>query len=71
MVSIVTPAYNAGRFLRETILSVCAQTFRDWELIVVDDCSGDDTPEILREQSAADNRVVSIRHAVNRGPASA
>jgi teichuronic acid biosynthesis glycosyltransferase TuaG len=71
LVSIVTPAYNAGRFILETIGSVRAQTFADWEMIVVDDCSRDDTCRIVEEQSRADSRVRLLRHEVNQGPAGA
>lgn len=46
-VSVVTPTYNYGRFLRESIQSVLDQTFRDWELIVVDDGSTDDSAEVV------------------------
>jgi hypothetical protein len=45
-VSIVLPVYNGARFLAQSIESVLAQTFRDWELIVVDDASSDQTPAI-------------------------
>jgi glycosyltransferase involved in cell wall biosynthesis len=52
------PAYNAGKYVAESIRSVLGQTFGDWELIVVDDGSADDTAEVARSFSASDSRVV-------------
>lgn len=57
LVSIITPAYNAAPFLRETYDSLRAQTVSDWEWIVANDGSTDDTMEILRELARADSRV--------------
>ena len=49
VVSIVLPSYNGEKYIRESIDSVLAQTFPDWELILVDDCSTDATSVILAE----------------------
>lgn len=68
-VSIITPAHNAENFLPETIDSVLDQTFRDWELIVVDDCSTDRTFEIASAYAAKDPRVRVLRNEVNSGVA--
>lgn len=63
-VSIVLPTYNGAKFLRGALESCLKQTHRDLELIVVDDCSTDATPEIVR--SFADPRVRYMRNAVNQ-----
>lgn len=68
-VSIVTPAYNAERFVAETIESVRAQTHSDWELLVVDDCSRDRTREVVKTFAAKDGRVRLIEQPRNGGPA--
>lgn len=65
-ISIVLPTFNGERFLDEAVESVCGQTFTDWELIIVDDCSNDQTPNIIEKYVLADERVKSIRHQVNR-----
>jgi len=66
-VSIILPTYNRARFLPEAIDSIRAQTFADWELIVVDDGSTDETGEVVR--TLAENIPQSIRyvHQENRG----
>jgi glycosyltransferase involved in cell wall biosynthesis len=66
-VSIVVPAHNAARFLGAAIASVRAQTFSDWEIVVVDDGSRDGTWELLQQD--ADPRVRSFRREQAGGPA--
>lgn len=70
-VSIITPAYNSSKFLPETIKSVQSQTFTDWELIIVDDCSLDDTYDIAQSFSKDDCRIKVLKHERNSGVASA
>lgn len=57
MVSIITPVYNASRFLELTAESVFNQTFEDWEWVLVDDCSSDTSWEILEKLANRDPRV--------------
>ena len=69
MVSIVVPVYNAERFLPETIELVQKQTYRDWELILVDDCSSDNGAAIVRQYAKDDTRIRLIQQEVNAGAA--
>jgi len=70
LVSIIIPAYKGGRLLCEAIQSVLDQTYRNLELIVVDDCCPDNTYELVR-QFGGDPRVRCIRHEQNRGAVAA
>ncbi len=70
-VSIVTPAYNAARHIRETIASVSAQTFPDFELLIVDDFSTDETASVVQALAEKDRRIRLIRQECNSGPAAA
>ena len=69
-VSVITPAYNASRLIRETIESVIAQTYTDWEMIIVDDGSKDNTAEIVRSYAEKDSRIILIQQQ-NGGSSSA
>jgi len=68
-ISIITPLYNSSSFIADTILSVQAQTFTDWEMIIVDDCSSDDSVHIVQNLSQIDNRIQLIQLSQNSGPA--
>ncbi len=68
-VSIGLPVYNGERFLGETLDSLLAQTFSDFELIVSDNASRDKTEEICREYAARDNRIRYFRNNENKGAA--
>jgi glycosyltransferase involved in cell wall biosynthesis len=56
-VSIITPTYNSAEYLEETLRAILAQTYPDWELLITDDGSADDTVEIIRNYAAADSRI--------------
>lgn len=67
MVSIVMPAYNAAKTIRASIESIQAQTVKEWELIVIDDGSKDDTAAILSELAAEDERIRFLQNEKNSG----
>lgn len=69
LVSIITPTYNSEKYICETIRSVQAQTYKDWELILVDDGSSDGTCQILAEAALADPRIKFFRSRRNMGAA--
>lgn len=71
LVSIITPAYRAAEFVAETIRSVQQQDHSNWEMLVVDDRSPDDTCARVEACAADDPRVRLIRQSVNAGPAAA
>ncbi|GLS03834.1 glycosyl transferase [Chitiniphilus shinanonensis] len=71
LVSIVMPAYNAGPYIDQAIESVRAQTWQDWELLVVDDGSTDDTIAQVQRHAAADARVRLLHSGGQRSPARA
>lgn len=70
-VSIITPAYNAALLIFHAIESVQAQTYTDWEMLIVDDCSKDNTCAIVEGYALADPRIHLIRQFENGGPAKA
>lgn len=67
LVSVVTPMYNAEKFIAETIESVQAQTYQNWEMVIVDDVSTDGSSEIVKEYAKEDSRIRYLRHERNRG----
>lgn len=69
MVSIITPTYNCGEYIKGTIDSVIAQTYGNWEMIIVDDCSTDNTKEIVSRYS--DTRIKYYCLERNSGAAAA
>jgi glycosyltransferase involved in cell wall biosynthesis len=70
LVSVIVPCYNTGRYLRETVKSVQAQSVSSWELVLVDDGSHDETWSIIQELAEQDPRVVPLTQ-MNGGTARA
>lgn len=70
-ISIITPVYNASKYIEETIKSVLKQTHHDWELILVNDCSTDDSLEIIKKYEQCDKRIRVIELQHNSGVAHA
>lgn len=68
LVSVIMPVYNASKFIGEAIESVLEQTYKNWELIIIDDASSDTSPQIIEEFSAADSRIIFEKLATNQGP---
>lgn len=66
LISIVLPTYNGSRYIRQSIESCLAQSFQNFELIIVNDCSTDNTLEIVREYAKADERIVVINNVFNK-----
>src|SRR3989338_6124930 len=64
-VSVLMPAYNAGKYIGEAIESILHQTFTDFELVIVDDGSTDNTWDIIQEYKKTDNRIVAIKNDKN------
>ena len=70
LVSIITPCYNGAKYIGETIESVIAQTYPQWEMIIVDDGSKDNSGEVIKEYSEKDSRIQYYKQA-NAGSAAA
>jgi glycosyltransferase involved in cell wall biosynthesis len=66
-VSVIMPVFNGERFIADSIMSILNQTFNDFELIIVDDCSTDNTVSIIKE--IKDGRIRYVRNFANSGPA--
>lgn len=71
LISIVVPVYQVERFIQETIESVQKQTYENWELLLVDDCSKDKSCALIEEKAAKDERIRLIRQETNQGAAAA
>ena len=71
LISIVVPVYQVERFIQETIEAVQKQTYENWELLLVDDCSKDKSCILIEEKAAKDRRIRLIRQDTNQGAAAA
>jgi len=65
LVSIIMPAYNASDTIIDSIDSVIRQTYKNWELIIIDDCSTDNTFNIIRNYQEQDSRIRIIKNNKN------
>lgn len=68
LVSIIMPSYNTAQYITETIESVLNQTYTNWELIIVDDCSQDNTDDVVRLY-LSDERIRYLKNDKNSGAA--
>lgn len=69
LVSIITPSYNSEPFIEDTLKSVTAQTYQNWEMLIADDCSTDRTRDIVKQWMDRDNRIRLIELEENGGAA--
>ena len=68
-VSVIIPLYNTEKYIEETIDSVLNQTLEDFEIIVVDDCSTDNSYEITKKIATKDQRIMVLKNEINKGRA--
>ena len=66
LVSIILPTYNGEKYIRQSIVSCIKQTYTNIELVIVNDCSTDNTLQIIKEYAAADSRIRIVDNAVNK-----
>jgi teichuronic acid biosynthesis glycosyltransferase TuaG len=71
LISIIVPVYNAENFIEKTIGFVEAQTYGIWELILVDDCSSDNSVNIIKNKSQQDSRIKLVQQEINSGASKA
>jgi teichuronic acid biosynthesis glycosyltransferase TuaG len=57
LISIITPTYNSSKYLQDTIKSIISQTYENWELIITNDCSTDETVAIIKTHILLDSRI--------------
>lgn len=69
LVSIIMPSYNSEKWIKETIFCVQAQTYTNWELIITDDASSDNTVELIQEEQKKDDRIKLFVSEKNQGAA--
>ena len=67
MVSVIMGVYNGGSTLREALDSILNQTYSNWELIACNDCSTDNSAQILQEYAKRDSRIICIQNEKNAG----
>ncbi|MSU54312.1 MAG: glycosyltransferase [Candidatus Staskawiczbacteria bacterium] len=67
LVSIIIPTYNGAKYIKRAIDSIFKQTYKNSEIIIVDDGSTDETPKIIEELKKGDSRIVIAKHETNKG----
>lgn len=67
LISIITPVYNCSKYVEDTIKSVIEQSFSNWEMIIIDDCSTDDSYDIAKKYSDIDKRIILVKQDANKG----
>lgn len=73
LISVIVPVYNAGKYIEETIHMVEKQTYKEWELILIDDCSTDNSRKLIKDRIAIrkDEKIRLIEKETNEGAAMA
>jgi teichuronic acid biosynthesis glycosyltransferase TuaG len=69
LVSIITPLYNSGSFVVDTIESVLSQTYSNWEMIIVNDCSNDNSLSVVNAYAEKDARIMVVSNEISLGAA--
>ena len=67
LVSVIMPSYNGEKYIADSIDSILAQTYRNWELIITDDCSSDSTQDIIKDYMSRDSRIRGFFFDKNQG----
>jgi len=68
-ISVIIPVFNAEKYLRQTLNSVCFQTYKNLEIVCILDCPTDNSEKIIKEFAQNDKRIVVVRHTENQGQA--
>ena len=69
LVTVITPMYNSGKYIEETLNSVISQTYENWELFIIDDGSSDNCVELVIDFKKNDDRIKLIINEKNQGAA--
>jgi len=67
IVSVIMPAYNAEKYIEKSIVSILEQTFKEYEFIIIDDCSKDETWTVICDFARKDSRIVALKNTLNLG----
>lgn len=67
LISVIMSVYNESEYIAEAIESILKQTYKKFEFIIVDDCSTDETPEIIKHYAESDNRIIFVQNETNLG----